>query len=286
MIKTNWLFTFLIIANCLVVGCSKQNEYQAQGYIEGKYIYLSSSFAGKLTTLNASRGTLVKAGQQLYTLEAQPENADLQSQQQQVAQAQASIAQATAAFNFAKMDLQRKKTLLQKNVIQQAAFDEAQASYDQQKARKDQAVAQYAAATAGVDKATWAKTQKTVNSPANGFIFDTYYQPGEIVAMGQPVVSLLTPENIKAIFYVSEIQLAQLKLAAPIALSCDRCTDKLKGKISYISAQAEYTPPVIFSTETRTKLVYRIEAEFNAEIAKQLHPGQPITVNFDTNRHV
>jgi len=52
------------------------------------------------------------------------------------------------------------------------------------------------------------------------------------------------------------------------------------GKVSFISPQAEYTPPVIFSRESRSKLVFMVEAVFDNETAANLHPGQPVDVRF------
>ena len=48
--------------------------------------------------------------------------------------------------------------------------------------------------------------------------------------------------------------------------------------ITFISPQAEYTPPVIYSRETRTKLVFLIEARPTPDDAVKLHPGQPLEV--------
>ena len=52
-----------------------------------------------------------------------------------------------------------------------------------------------------------------------------------------------------------------------------------QGHLS-ISPQAEYTPPVIYSQESRQKLVFMIESRFDATTAAKLHPGQPVDVKF------
>jgi HlyD family secretion protein len=60
----------------------------------------------------------------------------------------------------------------------------------------------------------------------------------------------------------------------------DGVTTPFVGKVSYISPHAEYTPPVIFSRESRNKLVFMIESVFEPEISVNLHPGQPVDVEF------
>ena len=98
------------------------------------------------------------------------------------------------------------------------------------------------------------------------------------MALGQPVLSILAPRDIKAIFFVPEMTLSQITLGDSVHVECDSCRQTYVAKVSFISPSAEYTPPVIYSNETRYKLVYRIEAEFDQKDAVQLHPGQPIYV--------
>jgi HlyD family secretion protein len=58
----------------------------------------------------------------------------------------------------------------------------------------------------------------------------------------------------------------------------DGVPEPFVGKVSFISPQAEYTPPVIYSQENRSKLVFMIEAVFDPDVAAKLHPGQPVDV--------
>jgi HlyD family secretion protein len=58
----------------------------------------------------------------------------------------------------------------------------------------------------------------------------------------------------------------------------DGVPDPLAGRVSFISPQAEFTPPVIYSRESRSKLVFMIELLFAPEVAEKLHPGQPVDV--------
>jgi HlyD family secretion protein len=91
------------------------------------------------------------------------------------------------------------------------------------------------------------------------------------------VVSLLPPENIKLKFFVPEKQLGALKIGQDVQVSCDGCTP-LTAKVSYVSPQAEYTSPLIYSKENRATLVFLIEARAKPDDAIKLHPGQPVEV--------
>jgi len=107
---------------------------------------------------------------------------------------------------------------------------------------------------------------------------DTLYVQGEWVPAGSPVISLLPPENIKIRFFVTEKGLGGLRLGQTVKISCDSCGPAINANISYVSPQAEYTPPVIYSKENRSKLVFLIEAKTSPVDAIKLHPGQPVDV--------
>jgi HlyD family secretion protein len=48
--------------------------------------------------------------------------------------------------------------------------------------------------------------------------------------------------------------------------------------VSFVSSQAEYTPPVLYSKESRSKLVFLVEARLDPAAAQSLRPGQPVDV--------
>ena len=108
---------------------------------------------------------------------------------------------------------------------------------------------------------------------------DTLYREGEFVAAGSPVVSLLPPENIKLRFFVREQELGSLKVGERLAYACDACAEGLQAVVTFIAPQAEFTPPVIYSEQSRAKLVYMVEAK--PEAPAGLHPGQPVDVSLE-----
>ena len=63
-----------------------------------------------------------------------------------------------------------------------------------------------------------------------------------------------------------------------MAIQCDGCAAEVPGKVTYISNEAEYTPPVIYSNATRSKLVFMVEGRPSEQDATKLHPGQPVSV--------
>ena len=251
------LFSFSSIA------CS-DTQNVLSGYIEGAYTYISSAVGGTLFKLVVSRGQPIKKSDLLYVLDPEPE-------QDEARAAEADIANIQAQVVLDKLELKRQKSLYPKGATTQEAVDRAQANYTS-------SLNQLAANQSKLAQVNWNLSQKTMYAPVSGIVFDTFHVLGEMIEATHPVLALLAPQNIHVLFYIPESQLSQIKLGQNITFTCDHCPKKISAKISYISPQAEYTPPVIYSKNTRYKLVYLVRADLPPERAMQFHPGQPISV--------
>lgn len=300
----------------LAAGCSGSKGARYQGYVEGEFLYLASSQPGRLEHLAVTRGQQVERGTALFTLQAIEEKAtQLQAQQQlaaveaqladletgkrapEVAVVQAQLVQAQAAAQ--KSALQRARDEAQYRAggvsreqleasLAQARSDaahvselESQLEVARLPGRAQQLKAQsrqVQAARAVLDQADWRVGEKSIAAPQAGIVYDTLYREGEWVAAGNPVVQMLPPQNIKVRFFVPEKVLGSLAVGRSVSLHCDGCAADVAATITYVSSAAEYTPPVIYSNETRGKLVYMVEAHPAPTDAAKLHPGQPLEV--------
>jgi HlyD family secretion protein len=310
----------LLIAFALTVvlaGCQRHSGDAVQGYVEGEFVYVASPFAGALETLAVQRGSQVPADAPLFSLECAAETAARDQAVRRVEEANSQLAdakkgsrsteieslgaqldQARAALALSDKEFVRKTTLREAKVVSAQEFDAALATRDQDHNRVLQLEAdlktaqlgsrsdQVAAAEANVKalqavlaKATWDLDQKHQNAPSTALVFDTLYQEGEWVPASQPVISLLPPANIKVRAFVPEPRLAKIHLGQPAHVSIDGGVS-FAGTVSFISPRAEFTPPVIYSQESRSKLVFMVEVAFAPEIAIKLHPGQPVDVHF------
>ena len=119
--------------------------------------------------------------------------------------------------------------------------------------------------------------QKSQAAPRAALVYDTLYREGEFVPAANPVVSLLPPENIKVRFFVPEAGFGALKAGDRVRVALTG-RPELEARISYLSPQPEYTPPVLYNRENRAKLVFMVEAVFDPATARDLHPGQPADV--------
>lgn len=304
------LFPILVLA-----GCGGENDASLQGYAEGEYVRVATPFAGSLIQLAAQRGAQVKAGDALYKLEQENEKAArLEAEQRlksaearlanlqkgrrpdEVAAVEAQLDQAQAAVKLSQSQLKRDEKLVADGFISRERLDQTRTARDRDQARVNELAAQLRvarlgarsdeiraaeaeveAARAAVAQSQWRLDQKSIKAPVSGLVQDTYYVAGEWINAGGPVVSILPPENIKVRFFVPEPLLSKLRLGQGVTVDCDGCA-ALKASISYIAPQAEYTPPVIYSKDNRSKLVFLIEARLAPADAVKLHPGQPVDV--------
>lgn len=288
-----------------------------QGYVEGEYVYLASSRAGRLENMLTTRGQTVEKGAVLCELEATYERAALQQAEQELSVALAQlhdmetgkrpeeIAVAVAQLNRARAEaanaaiqLRRNENLIKSRGISQRELDDSRAAAQAAAARVTELARQVdvfnlperekkieaqqasvKAAEARVTQARWELEQKQIQAPAAGLVYDTLYRQGEWIPAGNPVVQLLPPGNIKLRFFVPEPLLGTLTQGQAVRCRVDGRDESFTATISYIFPNAEYTPPVIYSNETRAKLVFMVEAQPDPEQAATLHPGQPVSVS-------
>jgi len=209
----------------------------------------------------------------------------------------AQLAQAVANARKATLQLTRDEAQYRAGGIPKGQLDDTRAAADSANAqvrelthevqvarlpgRSQQLLAQSAqveAAQAAVAQAQWKLDQKRVSAPAKGRIYDTLYRVGEWVQAGSPVVQMLPPQNVKVRFFVPETVVGSLAPGRALTIHCDGCASDVNAKITYVSSSAEYTPPVIYSNESRAKLVFMVEAHPSVDDAPRLHPGQPVSV--------
>jgi HlyD family secretion protein len=269
------LFLWLIILT--LTACNKEDK-SFSGYVDTELVYLSADFGGRLTDLAVLKGQLVKNNQLLFKLEqtselyhvekSQLNNKDLLTQRQQI----------VIQLNYNEINYRRIVAMRKQNAASQSDLDVAQRDFNvskQQLADIDFKIQSGHLETA--DK-KWQVTRKENFAPQIGIIFDTYYTKGEFVQAGYPILSLITQNNIKAIFFVPEEKLSQLRLNSSVKIKTDENADFAQGHIFYISNIAEYTPPIIYSREERQRLVFRVEAKIDSPDLEKIHLGQPVTL--------
>ena len=285
------------------------------GYVEGETVMIASPTAGRIVERAAEKGATVKAGDVVFRIDPAAQQADVARAEAAVATAEAQLenlktgkreaeqdivraqrSEAEASLGLARQELLRATELNTTGAATRTRYDQAVAQVNQLEAR----IAQYdatlaagslggrepeiAAALSRVEEAKASAAQANAKladlaplAPVDATVENTFYDAGEWVPAGQPVVSLLTPGNIKLRFYMPETVLNLAKPGTIIQFRCDACAATQSATITYIAATPEYTPPVIYSQGARAKLVFLVEAKPERQDLN-LRPGLPIEV--------
>ena len=254
----------------------------------------------------AVEGQRVAAGQQLFpidpaTLTAQGEQAQanvaaartqIASAEAQAQQAQAEVAAAAADADKARRDLARLLSVKRDDSAAVAGkdIDAARAALNQAnarvaaaqksaQARRAQVVASRAQteqAMGGAREVAIRVNQLSPAAPSPALVEDVFFQPGEWVNANQPVLSLIPDNKIKVRFFVPEKEVARYRPGRMIRFACDSCAAGQSARIAYVSPRPEFTPPIIFSRDSRDRLVFMVEAYPTRPT--RLMPGLPVDV--------
>jgi HlyD family secretion protein len=115
----------------------------------------------------------------------------------------------------------------------------------------------------------------TLTSPLAGVVLSKNVEPGEFVAAGTPIVTVGDLENVWLRAYINETDLGRVKVGQRVRVTTDTYPDKrYEGRVSFIAAQAEFTPKSVQTEKERVKLVYRIKVDIRNP-NMELKPGMP-----------
>lgn len=317
------LHVFGIVIALSLAACERDDPTLVQGYVEGEFVYVATPASGQLQVLSVEKGTEVEADAPLFALDSTSETAARDEAARKVKQAQANLAdaregqrptelealdaqleQARAALVLSEREFERQSKLAKADVIAKRDLDTARSQRDQDRQRvtqlgatletaklgsrseqiaaAEQAVLAQEAALAGAE---WSLAQKSQRAPSAALVNDTLYRLGDWVNAGVPVVVLLPPANVKVRAFVSQTLVGAIQLGDIAQVHVDGVARPFPGRVSFIAPRVEFTPPVIYSQKMREKFVFMIELSFPPDIARKLHPGQPVDVRFTPTPH-
>ncbi len=302
------------LAAWLITACAGSPPL-AVGYVEGEFVLLAPIDTAKVEALKVQRGARVEAGAMVAELErddaesvvaqaeaalarAQAQLADLKlgKRPEEIAVLEAEVRSARARLNDANRTLERIKGLAGRGIAAQAQLDQAETAQETAAADLNQAEANLAVgklparpeeiraaenqvkeARASLREARWRLEKREIKAPSAGRIDDIIRYPGDLAGPSAPVVSMLPDGAVKLKLFVPEPLISSVSVGSLLNVRCDGCAPGLQARVSYVSPDPEFTPPVIYSLETRQKLVFLVEARPQGQ-ATALQPGQIVDV--------
>ncbi|MDK9718685.1 MAG: HlyD family efflux transporter periplasmic adaptor subunit [Trichlorobacter sp.] len=293
---------------------ANSGELKLTGTIETTTVAVSFKVPGRLKERLVDEGQQVTAGQIVARLEddelkderavrsadqqaAQAALADLKagSRQEEIAASVATLARLKAEADRAAQDAVRAEVLFKKEVIPRRELDAARAAKDATAAavregderlklvkvgpRPDaikQAQARLEGAVAARSLADTRLSQAVLAAPISGTVMAKHAEPGELLAAGSPVITLVKMDEVWVRAYLPETQMGKVKLGQLVSVSSDTWKGRTyQGTVSFIASEAEFTPRNVQTEAERVKLVYRIKIAI-ANPKQELKPGMPV----------
>lgn len=291
----------------------EKKSIEASGTIEATNIIVSSRTSGNIKSMKYNDGDLVSVGDTILVIDydllsiqlrqaiAAMEGAKAQlklmekgARKEDIIKAEENLKQAKINYNLAKDDKERMQDLYHSRSITKKQFDDASARFELMEAQYnvakenvskvkqifrpeeiDQARANFDKSIAGVDLLKQNIDNSYIVSPISGFLVKTFVETGETVTPMSSLFKVSDLDMVKLIIYVSEEELGYVKLGQKAEITIDTYKDKVyKGKVTYISPDAEFTPKNIQTKDERTKLVFAVEIEIPNK-HYELKPGMP-----------
>ncbi|MFZ5623119.1 MAG: HlyD family secretion protein [Gemmatimonadota bacterium] len=307
-----------------LVGCrARPGELPAAGTVEATDAELGFAAGGRIANIAVREGDRVRAGQMLATLDttelgarrtqavAQAAAARAQlleltrgSRPEEIAQARANVQAARDAVADAERDLARYRDLAERRVISRQAYDKMAAAHDIALARYNQAKAQLDLVENGpraervqAQRALLAMNEAEVHAldaalrnlvivaPFDGIVTVRHREPGEAIAPGAPVLTVMNPDDRWVRIYIPAPRVGEVHLGDPATITTDAPdSPTYRGEVSHIADQAEFTPRNVQTAEERVKLVYALKVRILGDSALDLKPGVPVNVRLGTLR--
>lgn len=308
----------LLFLTCFFLQACSDNTHTYQGYVASTKTYLSSSFSGRMQKFLVKKGDKVEKNDLLYVLDPEPQIftlnetkalyrqgisnlEDLKKPKREPAldAIKAKITQIESQITLAELRVKRNQTLYDKKVLAKDSLDASIENLHQLEAHKKQTQADLELAKLGarsdvinaqsanvrsleskIKSLEWIISEKKGYAPDNAYVYDTYFVVGEIVNKTQPVIALINPKNIYLEFYIpfQEIKSLHIGDKAFYAYMGDKA--KHVAKITYIAQEAEYVPPLVYSSDNMDKLVFKVKA-VPVKQDVDLISGLPVTITVD-----
>lgn len=277
---------------------NNDNFIEGTGTLETKTVIISSQVMGQIKDIIKNDGELVVKGDTLlivdpinYFLQLEQASAARDAAEAQLLllkkgtrdedlkQAEEVLTQVKTSFVLAESDKERFENLYKEQAVTKKQLDDIVARYDIAKAQYNaalenmkkikniarpeeikQAEANLNRANAGVNLILKSINDCYVSSPITGTIVEKFVETGELISPMSSLYKISNLENVELVVYISEVELGKVKLGQPADISVDAFPGKsYRGKIIYISPEAEFTPKNIQTKDERTKLVFAVK---------------------------
>jgi HlyD family secretion protein len=253
---------------------------EANGFVEGDVINVSAKVNARVKDVLVNEGDTVKKGQPLLVLDLREADYSLDSLDKTISSLWARSGELRARLDNAKKDLDRIEKLRKDDMVSDSALDNARVQYDSLNSQYQSLIAQIEAQKNTKGAAEVQMEEETITSPVDGIVDSVNIYVGELAVLGRSLMSVLNPKKKYIRVYLSEEELPGVRVGDEVEIHIDAYKDRsFKGKIGYISDEAEFTPTNVQTKRERVNLVYMVKVDI-IEGLDVMHIGIPADVVF------
>lgn len=289
----------VLLLGSTLIGCGNENgESDAYGNFRATEIIISSEVSGRLMQFVVDAGDRLEAGQRvglIDTVQAALKRTQLEASTRavraRIAQVQAEIDVLEEQRAVAETERSRVVRLMESNAATQKQLDDVEGQIRVLDRRIRSIGTQNASIRSEIDALSAQIAQVNdqirrsfVFNPVGGTVLEAYAEPFELTAAGKPLYKIADLDTLILRAYVAGGQLSDLRLGQQVDVLYDVSADELAsvpGRISWISAEAEFTPKMVQTREERVSQVYAFEVRV-ANPTGALKIGMPGEVVFGT----
>ncbi|MGB0466254.1 MAG: HlyD family secretion protein [Pontibacterium sp.] len=290
---SNTVIGLLLVIGCAVAAYVWQQLQPAalpmgfasgNGRIEATEIDIATKSPGRLAAVIASEGQMVDAGQVLAQMDIVQLQAQLREAQAQLKRAQASrsyasaiVAQRKSEKRFAEKEYERKKVLVKRALISKEKADQANTALQVAQAVLQAARVGVLEADAAIEAAV-ASTERikaeindgTLQAPVAGRILYRLAEPGEVMAAGGKVLTLLELTRVYMSIFLPTRQAGQVMVGDDARIVFDVLPDLvIPAKVSFVASRAQFTPKEVETRMEREKLMFRVKVQIDPALLKK-----------------
>lgn len=284
------LMTFIPV---LMISCGKNNMTPAgSGLIESTEVVVSTEIPGQLKTLYFQEGDQIIRGDTIgiidtitVSLHLRQAGAAKQAAQTQLEIASVNREQALSDYNLARKEFDRMASLIESGSVNQQQYDKAEHAYNQSVLGKKRAEATCNAVRAELVKidAEIDLLRKQLDdcmptAPISGRIIDRYLDVGELSGIGKPLIKIARLDTVWVKIYLPPANLTGITLGDTAEVDPEDGREMpMRGFVSWISSDAEFTPKNVQTREARADLVYAVKITI-PNPGERLKIGMPVSV--------
>jgi len=248
------------------------------GRIEAEEVHIATKYAGRVAEVLVEEGDTVDAGQVLARMDTAELLASLAKAEAEVAQAEEDVAEANAQvtqrvseLKFAQQELARATFLINKGHVSQARLDQRQTERDAAKAALEAARAHLLSTGRAVESAAAeARRVQTqiddaeLKTPRDGRVQYRLAEPGEVLAAGGKVVTVLDLSDVYMTIFLPTAQVGRVLVGSEARIILDAAPEYvLPANVSFVAAEAQFTPREVETRSEREKLMFRLKVKID-----------------------